>query len=259
MSECEKTLPSVTTDENGRPAKRPLIAHSKFFGASPRTPSSSKTSSRFPSPTPDKQIALSEIENIDPFMGQHGVVTQEDGYLSPASSSGRSTTPDFSSPARPPKASTGADEDDFDAEVLSSPMAERTRHTSGPSKKSQPAILVRSSVKRDIDCVDIDTDEEGLDLRSAFGDRDELTSEIDCAEPENSFTSTTSTSVSGPFTPVDSRRELFDNGPVLDLDEGDGDEIDEAPSHRMRTDNVADGWVQQWAYGGAKSIVRLES
>lgn len=262
MSECEKPLPSITTDENGRPAKRPFIAHSKFFGPSPRileTPNSSKTSSRLPLLAPGEQIALSEIENIDLFTGQNDVVTQEDGYLSPASSSGRSATPDFSSPARPPKASTSADDDDFDAEVLSSPMTERTRRTSGPSKKSQPAIFVRSSVERDIDDVGIDIDEEGPDLRGAFGDGDELTSEVDCAEPENSFTSTTSSSVSGPFTPVNSRREPFDNGPVLNLDEADGDEIDEAPLHRMRTDNVADGWAQKWAYGGAKSIVRLES
>lgn len=253
MADTDVSTPNAKTDENDRPNKRPLLTHSRFFSAPSRlteTPNAVAGPSRSPSPL-HEEPTLPEIDDVDLDMGEIDAVAQEDGYLSPTGSFTRLETPDFSSPLRPAKTSAAKD-DGFGAEILSSPVAPKARVRGKPN---EPSVTAQKFVDQKVECVDIDSEDEGPDLRGGFAE--DLTSEIDCPEPENSFTSTTSSASSGPFTPVGFRRGPFNK--AAPAKEGEKDDGDEAASHQVRTSNVANGWLQKWAYGGEKQMVSPES
>lgn len=259
MADAEVFIPKPNRDENDRPKKRPSITRSRFFSGSPTRMDETNAiagPSR-PSPTPiHEESTLPEPDDVDLDLDIDEIdrVVQEDGYLSPTASFSRLETPDLSSPLRPSKApATNCHDDDFDADILSSPVAPKAR----PRPRDKPLrrkTLNRKPVNQDVDCVNIDTESEddGPDLRGTFAK--ELTSEINCPEPENSFNSSTSSS-SGPFTPVDAGKGQLNTIAAVRGEETDDGE--EEPLHEVRKNNVANGWLQKWAYSGEKPTVRL--
>ena len=224
----------------------------------------------------DNEIVQDEM--IDP-------VTQEDGYLSPVESISHFDLSDVSSPARPEDNDRKSHkhkwtDDDFDdADVLSSPTADRmyTPQLSETSprllpirlfspRKEQPTsregksevVLVPNSPARAPTRTDtgMELKHQGPDLRKVFVDRQEdASSDIEMDEgldedvaptPQCSLGSTgTTASISGPETPVD-----------VDVIDVDVEEIDldvAAKSGRARQAAVAKGWWAKWAGGGAKA------
>jgi hypothetical protein len=135
------------------------------------------------------------------------------------------------------------DDDDFDAEFLSSPVEGR-RHGGKTSKRAHVVNLDRkySETGWTINGDDIDSGDDGPDLRGSFQDLDELPSDIDCPGPGSSFASTATTSSAGPITPNHSTS--FDE--VEDFLE----EIEEDRTRIARTGSISEGWVKRWSYGG---------
>ncbi|PSS36962.1 hypothetical protein PHLCEN_2v1178 [Hermanssonia centrifuga] len=181
-------------------------------------------------------------------------VSQEEGYISPSSSSFRWESPELSSPLRPGSSSfrlaVGAVDDDFEADILSSPLAAGTRRQQSrrPQSCVTGRVLVhgtpqRSRVK--------DEGAPGPDLRDIFEDWNDLTSEIDecCEDSMESLESS-----SGPVTPVSSSQpagQCVDD--IFDEVTPDDEEI-EQQAVAARNESVASGWWQKWSCGNATPL-----
>jgi hypothetical protein len=235
------------TGSDDRPTKRPTMTHSSRFFLEPSA--CNVGSPRLPSPILSPLMkAMSEIEDVDLEVEESIGVIQEDGYLSPASIFSRFDTPDLSSPEQPRRRrrnGKASDEDDFGADVLSSPVnGTRAMKIKQRADFRTPVSEDMRSEKDTEDC-GIDKEDKGTDLRTAFGD--DLTSEIECPETASSFTSTTRSSSSGPYTPKEYREGPFDKAEV--------DEAEEiAPGHKLRIGNVAKGWMERWGYAREVSV-----
>ncbi|OSD05241.1 hypothetical protein PYCCODRAFT_1423698 [Trametes coccinea BRFM310] len=87
----------------------------------------------------------------DVCMGEPDFVEQEEGYLSPAPSLAQWDSPDISSPVRPKTGRStadgdGWDDDEFDADVLSSPPLHRHRDTRRRPLPQSASITVERAV-----------------------------------------------------------------------------------------------------------------
>ena len=177
--------------------------------------------------------------------GESDDIVQEDGYISPTRSSYRFETPEVSTPHRHSKMSKSGigqeDDDDFDAEMLSSPVEGR-RHRGKTSKRAHEVDLDRKYSEWTINGDGIDSGDDGPDLRRSFEDVDELPSDIDCPGPESSFASTATTSSARPITPSHST-SLDDVEDFLEETEDDRTRV-------ARTGSISDGWVKRWSYNG---------
>ncbi|PIL23267.1 hypothetical protein GSI_14577 [Ganoderma sinense ZZ0214-1] len=85
----------------------------------------------------------------DQDLGGPDAITQEDGYASPTESMGQWDSPDISSPVRPGAARRGGgwdedEEEDYDADVLSSSPVARTR----TDMRKRPAVVVERLITR---------------------------------------------------------------------------------------------------------------
>ena len=171
-------------------------------------------------------------------------IVQEDGYISPTRSSYRFETPEVSTPhrhSRTLKSGIGQeDDDDFDADLLSSPV--ERRHSGKTSKRAHEVDLDHKYSEWTINGDGIDSGDDGPDLRRSFEDVDELPSDIDCPGPESSFASTATTSSAGPFTPSHSTS--------LDDVEDFLEETEDERTRMARTGSISDGWVKRWSYNG---------
>lgn len=241
-------------------SKSKVLTESRFFGV--RTPTTSPPEDIGDAAMPiagpsyirefgneDKENApISDDEDLE-FAMNEDLVTQEDGYISPSPPSfSRSDTPDLSSPPRPEttrKKHFGDNLDDFGVEAISSPIAhriaphpQRSRSLEKPDW-SEGEVLVRDTPAPS------DQGEEcsvaarnGPDLRDMFGD--DLTSEIDCFEEEDTLDPTP------PTTPDDSVEMKVDLADEVDLEP---EEL-EASAVVTRTAVVANGWWQKWGHAG---------
>ncbi|OSC96181.1 hypothetical protein PYCCODRAFT_269476 [Trametes coccinea BRFM310] len=178
----------------------------------------------------------------DVCMGEPDFVEQEEGYLSPAPSLAQWDSPDISSPVRPKTRRSTADgdewdDDEFDADVLSSPPLHR--HTRRRPLPQSASVTVERAVTRALPFVPLQAPrfgggssrnssfnrrtssaqsgsghserqreeaDRGPDLRDVFDDWDEVTSGGEdgdwLAEREDGIASTAS-STPGPETPAD--------------------------------------------------------
>jgi hypothetical protein len=172
-------------------------------------------------------------------------IVQEDGYISPTRSSYRFETPEVSTPHRHSRMSKSGigqeDDDDFDAELVSSPV-EGLRHRGKTSKRVHEVDLDRKYSEWTINGDDIDSGDDGPDLRGSFQDVDELPSDIDCPGPGSSFASTATTSSAGPITPSHSTS--------LDDVEDFLEEMEDDRTRIGRTGSISEGWVKRWSYNG---------
>ncbi|THH32635.1 hypothetical protein EUX98_g1564 [Antrodiella citrinella] len=202
----------------------------------------------------DDVVGFSEAEEedeIDP-------VTQEEGYLSPTESFRRSDTPELSSPVRPRRFSPKPDEDDnFGADVLSSPPVRRERWRADKARRKARAQEKHGHDDRGPSTVLVaDTPPRkstaqagalGPDLRDVFEDWNDLTSEIDeCCD--DSLESAASSR--GPITPEVSME--FDIEGMADMEDEimpDEEEI-EMCAITVREERVASGWWEKYARGG---------
>jgi hypothetical protein len=171
-------------------------------------------------------------------------IAQEDGYISPTRSSYRFETPEVSTPHRKPRLSkSGAgqeDDDDFDAELLSSPL--EGRHQRMAPKRVYEVNLDHKYSGGTINGDDIDSEDDGPDLRGTFQDLDELPSDIDCPGPGSSFASTATTSSAGPITP--------NHSTSVDDVEDFLEEMEDDRTRIARTGSISDGWTRRWSYAG---------
>lgn len=290
---------------------------SKFFGESwstgkvkhPHRLSRDSTASDIPVAGPSRPALPDDKENFA-FMGkdeedddiefsmrtQPDTVTQEDGYISPSPSLTRwGSTPELSSPvytgrfSSRPTTTNGKqfrdDEDDFGAEVLSSPPAIRSsliavpgrkdrRDTRVPSEHRNPhnsqttgRVLVFGSPTSSDQDTQADARQGGRkaipgpDLQDMFEDWDDLTSEIDEYVDDDDLSMESSVSSrGGPVTPEDSRagrEEIADVDHGDDVDEiivEDFEEESEMSKVEMRAiaahTKVAQGWRKMWARDG---------
>ena len=237
------------SNENNKPREEARVVTSKFFSGPRKTSLKDGQASSSLSDTPPGVVKRSGVvETIDLTMDEgeeesHDIA-HEDGYISPAGSSYRFETPEVSTPHRHSRKSgvvQGGD-DDFDAELLSSPVEGR-RHRATTPKRTHEVDLDRRHLEWTNYGDDIDSGNDGPDLRRSFEDVDELPSDIDCPGPGSSFASTATTSSTGPITPSHST-SLGDVEDFLD-------EIEEDSRTRTaRTGSVSDGWVKRWSYNG---------
>ncbi|KAI0947714.1 hypothetical protein AcW1_009409 [Taiwanofungus camphoratus] len=210
-------------------------------------------------------------ENVPPpddddiFMEEPDPVTQEDGYISPSPSMTRWDTPELSSPLRSraaTKASGTKTDDDFGADVLSSPPLTRSRasmFTRGVFEHhSMPAggngvgrVFVRNSPaqsQHDQDALEPQED-LGPDLRNAFGDLDwdwdEVTSDIECPDVSQ-HSERSAASSPGLVTPDDSGE--YGQGDVVICGEEEDAEEEAIDSRAIvaRKEKVASGWWERW-------------
>ena len=200
-----------------------------------------------------------EVEDADATDGEPDPVAQEDGYLSPASSLKRLSTPDVSSPPRPVEAPRVFCRDsstrDFAVDILSSPetrkpvlalrsksLSSRVRKTFGRTlvpdtpRKSTPAISAGGGRDAELLC--------GPDL---FDDAD-TEAIADFAVPPCSFGGSTQSS-SGLDTPVSQESP----GPGVVTYDEDLDDIEFIEIRQAKQDAVAKGWWSKWARGGASA------
>ncbi|TFK46823.1 hypothetical protein OE88DRAFT_864778 [Heliocybe sulcata] len=196
--------------------------------------------------------AAEECDDAEEEVQEASNVAQEDGYLSPTHSI-RWDTPDLSSPTKlspAGKKKNEAEDDFFGADAISSPITGRRSH-SMPRPEGGSSQDV-TTLKRTLSLRSSDSEGavfEGVDLRDAFGDdEDILTSDAEAEEvcPENSFSSTTSASTAGPVTPDDSGVLLLE-GDDIQLDFGYDTEEQAEQQVRIRQEVVASGWRQKWA------------
>ena len=246
------------------PSRAP-ISSSKFFRAHPTTaekkgkgvandvsdtesvagPSTLMLMRRGKENVPCAEDDCGEISEEDP-----DPVTQEDGYMSPSPSFSKWDSPELSSPARPRIYRAGdslSDDDDFDAEILSSPPSAARHPTSrhSPRQRSPGRILVHGTPptlerKRKVgrDCA------PGPDLRDMFEVWDDGTSDID-EDGDDSIG--TMASSSGPVTPAETAQpagQCVDD--IFDEVTGDDEEI-ERRAVTARNERVANGWWEKWA------------
>jgi hypothetical protein len=235
-------------NENNTPREEAKVVTSKFFPGPRKTSRTDGESLGGSSSTTPEMVKRSRVvEMIDLTLDgdepECEDIVQEDGYISPTRSSYRFETPEVSTPhrhSRMSKSAVGQDDDDFDAELLSSPV--EGRHDSTTSKRKHEVDLDHEYSGWTIKGDDIDSGDDGPDLRRRFHDLDELPSDIDCPGPESSFASTATTSSTGPITPnhstsVDDAKDFLD-------------EIEDDETGTARIGTISDGWVKRWSFGG---------
>lgn len=240
------------SNENNKPRGEMKVVTSKFFSGPRKTSlADGQALGSLSSTTPEMVRRSGVVETIDLTLDgdepeTHDVL-QEDGYISPTHSSYRFETPEVSTPHRHTRVSRSGvgqdDDDDFDAELLSSPVEGR-RHSGKTSKRVHEVDLDRKYSETDwiINGDDIDSGDDGPDLRGSFQDLDELPSDIDCPGPGSSFASTATTSSTGPITP--------NHSTSLDDVEDFLEEIEDDRTRVARTGSVSEGWVKRWSYSG---------
>jgi hypothetical protein len=199
-----------------------------------------------------------EVEDADARDEEPDPVAQEDGYLSPASSLKRLSTPDVSSPPRPVEAPRVFCRDsstrDFAVDILSSPETRkpvlplRSKSLSG---KAFGRILVPDTPRKSAPANSAGgRDAELLCGPDLFDDAD--TEEIaDFAMPSCSFGGSTQSS-SGLDTPVSQESP----GPgVVTCEEGLDleDDIEFIEIRQAKEEAVAKGWWSKWARGGSSA------
>jgi len=237
------------SNENNKPWEETRVVTSKFFSTPRKTsPKAGQASGSSSGTTSGMAKRSGVVEMIDLTLDgdepeSHDIV-QEDGYVSPTRSY-RFETPEVLTPHRHSRMSKSGigreDDDDFDAELLSSPV-EGQRHRGKTSKPVHEVDLDRRYSEWTINVDDIDSGDDGPDLRGGFQDVDELPSDIDCPGPGSSFASTATTSSAGPITP--------NHSTSLDDVEDFLEEIEEDRTRIARTGSISDGWVKRWSYNG---------
>ena len=197
-----------------------------------------------------------EVEDADATDEEPDQVAQEDGYLSPASSLKRLSTPDISSPPRPLEASRVFCRDsstrDFAVDILSSPESRkpvvlRSKSPSRRDGKTVGCILVPDTPRKSGPVNSAEgTDAALLCGPDLFDDADSMKI-ADFSVPPCSFGGSTQSS-SGLDTPIS-------QGAVgvatCDEDFDLEDDIEFIKIQRAKQDAVAQGWWSKWARGGA--------
>lgn len=198
-----------------------------------------------------------EVEDADAPEEEPSQVVQEDGYLSPAPSLKRLSTPDLSSPPRPLEPSRvfccDSSTQDFAVDTLSSPETRkpvlplRSRSLSNRKNRMPGLILVPDTPRKSGPvCTTTCTDAEVLCGPDLFEDGD--TAKVDdVTMPPCSFGGSTQSS-SGLETPASQEASgvvMCEEG--LDL----GDDIEFIEMRRAKQDAVAQGWWSKWAREGA--------
>jgi hypothetical protein len=238
---------------------------SRFFGnnATPR-PSRSGSTSKDDGVLVTQEVVLvadsddaEEVEDADASDEEPDQVAQEDGYLSPASSLKRLSTPDVSSPPRPLEAARVFCRDsstrDFSVDILSSPESRkrvvppRSKTLSRRDGKTVGCILVPDTPRKSGPVNSADrTDAEVLCGPDLFDDADSM--EIaDFSMPPCSFGGSTQSS-SGLDTPISQEAAGV---ATWDEDFDFGDDIEFIKIQQAKQDTVAQGWWSKWARGGA--------
>ena len=195
-----------------------------------------------------------EVEDADASDEESDQVAQEDGYLSPASSLKRLSTPDVSSPPRPSEASRvfcrDSSTQDFAVDILSSPETRKPvppLRSSRRDGKTVGCILVPDTPRKSGPVKSMDgTDAEVLCGPDLFDDADSM--EIaDFRMLPCSFGGSTQSS-SGLDTPVSQEAaDVVTCVEDFDLE----DEVEFIEMRRAKQDAVAQGWWSKWARGGA--------
>jgi len=243
----------------------PSPVQSRFFGNN-ATPSPSRLGS---TPKDDgvlvtQEVVLvadsddaEEVEDANATDEELDQVAQEDGYLSPASSLKRLSTPDVSSPPRPLEASRVFCRDsstrDFAVDILSSPESRkpvvplRSKSLSGRDGKAVGYILVPDTPRKSGPVNSADgRDAEVLCGPDLFDVADSM--EIaDFSMPTCSFGGSTqsSSSLDTPISQEAAGVATCDED--FDLD----DDIEFIKIQRAKQDAVAQGWWSKWSRGGA--------
>jgi len=238
------------SNENHEPREEERVVTSKFFSGPRKTSPRAGQVAGGPSGTVlgmTKRSGVVEMIDLtlDGDESEPRDTGQEDGYISPTRSSYRFETPEVSTPHRHPRRSKSGveqeDDDDFDAELLSSPVEGR-RHRGKTSKRKDEVDLDRKELEWTIKGDDIDSWDDGPDLCGSFQDVDELPSDIDCPGPGSSFASTATTSSAGPITP--------NHSTSVDDVEDFPEEIEDDKTRIARTGSISEGWVKRWSYNG---------
>ena len=197
-----------------------------------------------------------EVEDADATDEEPDQVAQEDGYLSPASSLKRLSTPDVSSPPRPSEASRVFCRDsstrDFAVDILSSPetrksvLSLRSKSLSGRDGKTVGCILIPDTPRKSRPVKPVNGADAGVLCGPELFDDDSM--EIaDFTMPPCSFGGSTQSS-SGLDTPVSQEAA----GVVTCVDDFDfEDDIEFIEMRRANQDAVAQGWWSKWAQGEA--------
>jgi len=194
-----------------------------------------------------------EVEDTDVADEEPDQVAQEDGYLSPASSLKRLSTPDVSSPPRPLEASRVFCRDsstrDFAVDILSSP---ETRKPVLPLRSKTPlrrdgktvgCILVPDTPRKSGSVNPADgTDAEVLCGPDLFDDADSMKI-TDFWTPPCSFGGSTQSS-SGLDTPISQETAAV---ATCDEEFDVEDDIKIIKIQRANQDAVAQGWWSKWA------------
>jgi hypothetical protein len=252
----------VETDER---ENIPSSVQSRFFGnnATPG-PSRLKSTPKDDGVLVTQEVVLvadsddaGEVEDANATDEEPDQVAQEDGYLSPASSLKRLSTPDVSSPPRPLEASRVFCRDsstrDFAVDILSSPESRkpvvplRSRLVSRRDGKAVGCILVPDTPRKSGPVNSADgRDAEVLCGPDLFDDADSM--EIaDFSMPPCSFGGSTQSS-SGLDTPISQEAA----GVATCDEEFDfEDDIQFIKIQRAKQDAVAQGWWSKWSRGGA--------
>ena len=195
-----------------------------------------------------------EVEDADATDEESDPVAQEDGYLSPAPSLKRLSTPDVSSPPRPSEASRVFCRDsctkDFAVDILSSPETRksalplRSKSIPGRDGKAVGRILVSDTPRKSGPAKSVDGVDAGVLCGPDLFDEDSM--EItDFTMPPCSFGGSTQSS-SGLDTPVSQEAA----GVVIGDDDFDlEDDIEFIEMRRAKQDAVAQGWWSKWARG----------
>ena len=233
------------SNENNKPWEEARVVTSRFFSGPRKTSPGDGQASGSSSGTAPGMVKRSGVVEMIDLTSEGDDIAHEDGYISPADSSYRFETPEVSTPHRNSRKQISGigqgDDDDFDAELLSSPVEGR-RHRGTTPKHTHQVDLDREYLERTDDGDDIDSGNDGPDLRRSFEDVEDLPSDIDCPGPGSSFASTATTSSAGPITP--------NHSTSLDDAEDFLEEIEEDKTRIARTGSISDGWVKRWSYNG---------
>ena len=248
--EMDANVKRRKSNENREPRDVMKVVTSKFFSG-PRKTSSldgealASSSSTTPEMVKARRGGVQVIDlTLDGDEPGCQDISQEDGYISPTRSSYRFETPEVSTPHRHSKRTRSGggkeDDDDFDAELLSSPVEGR-RHRGKSLKRTDEVDLDHRYSGCALNGDDIDSEDDGPDLRGSFQDLDELPSDIDCPGPGSSFASTATTSSTGPITP--------NHSTTLDDEEDFFEEIEDV-TRTAKTGTISEGWMKRWSYSG---------
>ncbi|KAI0266511.1 hypothetical protein BC834DRAFT_132412 [Gloeopeniophorella convolvens] len=207
-----------------------------------------------------------EVEEVDATDEEPDQVTQEDGYLSPAASMKRLSTPDLSSPprqARPPRGvRRSSSTQEFGADILSSPETGRRTVPSYPKRSKSFSngraevgrILVPDTPQKSRSGHAQDDDDTAI-LRGPKLFSDVTGVDLDdvaCIAPPCSFGGSTQSS-SGPETPM-SQPEIASLVASVEISDDEvelDDEVEILGVRQASQDAVAQGWWSKWARGGA--------